>query len=56
VELRRGRPLALEAASYGQLSQLWAGAAFDYDAYTLRHCRALLPAEGPQDEAASDED
>jgi hypothetical protein len=34
--LKRGRPLRLAAGVYGALSDLWAGAGFDYDYYMIR--------------------
>lgn len=41
-ELRRGRPLNLDAACYSQLARLWAASAFEFDTHMLHHSRVDL--------------
>ncbi len=50
LELRRGRPLALAASCYAELSQLWAQAVLDFDSYMLRHCRVMMQPAAAQAE------
>jgi len=39
ADLRRGRPLFLDARVYGQLAQLWAAGALEYDSTLLQASR-----------------
>ncbi len=41
MDLRRGRPLRLQAGAYLALSQLWAASGLDFDSYTLHNARAM---------------
>lgn len=46
VDLRRGRPLYLDAARYTQLGRLWGGAALEFDSQLLQNSRVDLPGLG----------
>lgn len=46
MDLRRGRPLYLDAARYTQLGRLWGGAALEFDSQLLQNSRVDLPGLG----------